>query len=207
MPNKLAASRMDSWFEMYHINNNNCFSGGIYSLPLTLLEVECGAIVCKMISMVAQSILKCMRQSVDENSGTIVSGKWETRGTCLFWIQLRRIIDRSTFLLIKYNIVPLSFINYWMQYSILRVKPTGEFPFDLACMYACAFLQNVFTTIWTSNPSLLNRSRPRKWKTNYMFSLLLKLHTAHRSHLFCIKLNSQCLISLLVWTLPRHCNI
>jgi hypothetical protein len=66
---------MDSWFEMYNINNNNCFSGGIYSLPLTLLEVECGAIVCKMISMVAQSILKCMRQSVDENSGTIVSEK------------------------------------------------------------------------------------------------------------------------------------
>jgi hypothetical protein len=58
MPNKLAASRMDSWFEMYNINNNNCFSGGIYSLPLTLLEVECGAIVCKMIAMIAQSILK-----------------------------------------------------------------------------------------------------------------------------------------------------
>jgi hypothetical protein len=36
---------MDPWFEMYHINNNNCFAGGIYSLPLTLLEVECGAIV------------------------------------------------------------------------------------------------------------------------------------------------------------------
>ena len=148
MPNKLADSRMDSWFEMYHINNNNCFSGGIYSLPLTLLEVECGAIVCKMISMVAQSILKWMRQSVDENSD-----KWETRGTCLFWIQLRRIIDRSMFLLIKYNIVPLSFINYWMQYSILRVRPTGEFPFDLACMYACAFSQNLSTTISTGNPS------------------------------------------------------
>jgi hypothetical protein len=24
---------MDSWFEMYHINNNNCFSGGNCSLP------------------------------------------------------------------------------------------------------------------------------------------------------------------------------
>jgi hypothetical protein len=36
---------MDSWFEIYHINNNNCFSGGICSLPLTLLEVKCGAIV------------------------------------------------------------------------------------------------------------------------------------------------------------------
>ena len=111
MPNKLAASRMNSWFEMYHINNNNCFSGGICSLPLTLLEVKCGAIVCRMISNVARSILKCMRKSVDENSGTIVSAKLETRGTCLFLIQLRRIIDRSTFLLIKYNIVPLSFIN------------------------------------------------------------------------------------------------
>jgi hypothetical protein len=117
------------------------------------LEVECGAIVCKMISMVAQSILKWMRQSVDENTDTIVSAKWETRGTCLFWIQLRRIIDRSMLLLIKYNIVPLSFINYWMQYSILRVRPTGEFPFDLACMYACAFSQNLSTTISTGNPS------------------------------------------------------
>jgi hypothetical protein len=53
----------------------------------------------------------------------------------------------------KYNIVPLSFINSWMKYSILRVNPTGEFPFDLAFMYACAFSQNVFTTISTSNPS------------------------------------------------------
>lgn len=77
MPNKLAASRMDSWFEMYHINNNNCFfSGGIYSLPLTLLEVECGAIVCRMISNVARSILQCMRKSVDENAGTIVRNTW-----------------------------------------------------------------------------------------------------------------------------------
>jgi hypothetical protein len=58
MPNKLAASRMDSWFEMYQINNNNCFSGGICSLPLTLLEVKCGAIVCRMISNVARSTLK-----------------------------------------------------------------------------------------------------------------------------------------------------
>jgi hypothetical protein len=40
MPNNLAASPMDFWFEMYHINNNNCFSGGIFSLPLTLLEVK-----------------------------------------------------------------------------------------------------------------------------------------------------------------------
>jgi hypothetical protein len=40
MPNKLAAFCMDSWFEMYHINNNNCFSGGNCSLPLTLLEVK-----------------------------------------------------------------------------------------------------------------------------------------------------------------------
>ena len=50
MQNILAASRMDSWFEMYHINNNNCFSGGICSLSLTLLVVKCGAIVCRMIS-------------------------------------------------------------------------------------------------------------------------------------------------------------
>jgi hypothetical protein len=60
-----------SWFEMYHINNNNCFSGRICSLPLTLLEVKCGAIVCRMISNVA------------ENSGAIVSAKLETRGTLL----------------------------------------------------------------------------------------------------------------------------
>jgi hypothetical protein len=61
MPNNLAASPMDFWFEMYHINNNNCFSGGICSLPLTLLEVKCGAIVCRMNSNVAQSILQCSR--------------------------------------------------------------------------------------------------------------------------------------------------
>ena len=90
MPNKLAASRMDSWFEMYHINNDNCFSGGICSLPLTFLEVKCGAIVCRMISNVARSILKCMRKSVDENSGTIVSAKLETRGTCLFFNTVKK---------------------------------------------------------------------------------------------------------------------
>jgi hypothetical protein len=49
-----AASRMDSWFEMYHINNNNCFSGGICSLSLTLLEVKCGAIVRLLVDMVVK---------------------------------------------------------------------------------------------------------------------------------------------------------
>jgi hypothetical protein len=151
--NKCSASRMDSCFEMYHINNNNCFSGGICSLPLTLLEVKCGAIVCRMIS-------KCC--PVNPAVHAEVRGwklwysclsKVRNSGTCLFLIQLRRIIDRSTFLLIKYNIVPLSFINSWMKYSILRVNPTGEFPFDLAFMYACAVSPNVFTTKSTSNPS------------------------------------------------------
>ena len=84
MPNKLAASRMDSWFEMYHINNNSCFSGGICSLPLTLLEVKCGAIFCRMISNVARSILQSMRKSVDENSGTVVSAKLETVARVFF---------------------------------------------------------------------------------------------------------------------------
>jgi hypothetical protein len=35
--------------------------------------------------------------------------------------------------------VPLSFINSWTKYSILRANSTGEFPSDLAFMYACAF--------------------------------------------------------------------
>jgi hypothetical protein len=35
--------------------------------------------------------------------------------------------------------VPLSFINSWTKYSILRANPTGEFPFDLAFMYALHF--------------------------------------------------------------------
>jgi hypothetical protein len=54
------------------------------------LEVKCGAIVCRMISNVARSILKCMRKSVDENSGTIVSAKLETRGTCLFFNTVKK---------------------------------------------------------------------------------------------------------------------